>query len=378
MKRLDRWLMRCALFAMPLVTVAARSTSAQGTATLVGVVRDTAGVPIAAAELVLTRGDQVIRTMRTGAQGAFTLDSVSPGLYSAWFRQVGYSTLTYTWDARAGERTEVRPVLRRMLRTLDPVIVRAEEERAMKRTASVLGQVVDDDRKPVDEATVDVIGAGQSGTTRANGGFLFEPMPLGTHVLRVRKIGYAPSVLTVELLGGEQREVIIRMRRLPANLSDVVITARSGFGTNEEEWEALDRRLRWHGSRNFVLGPEDLRRYAGAGLDVVAKSIGVEFAEIRVAHRKGGPTSIMGATRGKVGDLSAFGVAGDACILLNGRTMLHLPLTSFATRNIELLEVYPSRTEVSGSVADRMHGPCQQTSDGHHPTWYVIWLIGEK
>ncbi len=164
-------------------------------ATLTGLVRDSAGNAIADVEVFL-RG--TAHATRTNVRGEFTLAGVAPDSYRAFFRRLGYGSIEFRWSPGAGERTEVTVALERVAQGLDPVIVRAEEDKRYAANASIAGIVVDSLGVPLEEAEVQVIGAKMAGMTRANGGFLFRPLAVGPYVLRVRKLGYTPVTLTVE------------------------------------------------------------------------------------------------------------------------------------------------------------------------------------
>jgi hypothetical protein len=68
------------------------------------------------------------------------------------------------------------------------------------------------------------------------------------------------------------------------------------------------------------------------------------------------------------------------CILLNGRTALYQPLRTIAISDIDLLEIYPPFTEFTGTIVDRFFNrkECRATSAIYHPTYYVVWLEGNK
>jgi hypothetical protein len=98
-------------------------------ARLAGVIKDSLDKPIAEAEVFLR---DVGRGTRTNARGEFTLGDVPPETYEVWFRRLGYESAQYTWSARAGERTEVKVMLHLLPRSLDPVVVRAKEEKTIQ------------------------------------------------------------------------------------------------------------------------------------------------------------------------------------------------------------------------------------------------------
>jgi hypothetical protein len=341
-------------------------------ATLAGVVRDSAGAPLSDVEVVFR---DAARGVRTNARGEFVLADVLPGAHRIWFRRLGYNSVEYDWAARFGVRTEVTVTLHVIPQRLDPVVVRADEDRRMKTSSSILGLVMDGLGNPVPEAEVQLVGANKAGLTLANGGFLFRPLALGKYMIRVRKLGYSPAVMTINLISGDDREVVIRMDRLPVELDPIVSSDRSGYGFRDQQvYEDLERRMRWHNFQTVVLGPDELKRYYGSPLDFAAKAMGV------TAREQGGRTvvrSIMsGPQRLPKATPSEF---GDACILLNGKTSLKQPLSTFTTDDIEFLEVYPPGTDLTGTVGDRMtHQGCKPGGRGRHPTYWVLWLKGEK
>jgi hypothetical protein len=355
-----------ALVAIPAASAFSQATPAPSTATLAGVVRDSTGRAVGDAEVILRDAN---RGTRTNENGEFTLAGVQPGTYLVWFRRLGYTSVEYNWLARTGERTEVKVKLSPIAQTLDPVIVRADEEKRAKGKSSILGLVVDTDGKAIDEAEVQLVGADRVAVTKENGGFLFRPLPVGTYVVRVRKLGYEPNVITLKLEDADDREVIVRMHALATSLDPVVVTERSGYGRDQRRFDDLDRRMRWHNFKSFVLGPDELRRYQGLPLDWAAKALGVPSGT-----RDRGPTSINGRGSRRVASTDD----GDACILLNGKTGLYQPLSSFNIKDIELLEIWPGGTELTGTVGDVIRSPCKPDGLFKHPTYYVIWMKGDR
>ena len=86
----------------------------------------------------------------------------------------------------------------------------------------------------------------------------------------------------------------------------------------------------------------------------------------------------MAGGSAKSGPANLHGAGEFQCLLINGKRFEHLPLNTYGTNETELVEIYPSKAEVTGTVEDKMRPPCQKSSDGTHPTWYVIWLKGAK
>lgn len=343
---MTRWVL---LASAALVAAGVPVAAARAQATLAGVVRDSAGGPVADVEIILRDTN---RGTRTNNRGQFTLADVAPGNYRVWFRRLGYTSVEYNWAARGSERTDVNVGMRMIPRSLDPVVVRADEDKRAKARASILGLVIDSANKAIPEAEVQLVGADMSGLTRDNGGFLFKPLGVGTYVIRVRKIGYSPATVTVQLVENDDREVVVRMTPLAKGLDPVVVTAKSGYDPRDETvWKELERRKRWVNFQSRFLGPEDLKGFYGASLD---------HAMVRT-----------GLARGS----SVLGRPADACILLNGKTPLVQPLSTYTTDDVELLEIYPSGTELTGTVSWYFgREPCMAESRFKHPTYYVLWL----
>jgi hypothetical protein len=349
---------------------AAGQTPAPANATLGGVVHDSAGAPIADAEVIVRDAG---KSVRAGARGEFSVADVPPGTHEVWFRRLGYTSVEYNWKARAGERTEISVTLHAIPRTLDPVVVRAEEDRRMRGSSSILGMVVDTTGTPIDEAEVQLVGADRIAVTRANGGFLFRPLPVGTYLVKVRKLGYQPTMMTVRLEAHDDRQVLLRITPLATQLDAMVIAERSGYGADQRVYDELDERMRWHTFNTIVWGRDDLERFRGWSLDYAVGAMGLPGLEVLAQRRAArGPRSIN--PRGTQQSMSGVGAGvADACILLNGRQQIHQPLSAFSTADLELIEIYPAGTEVTGTVSDHMSGPCKARSLFEHPTYYVLW-----
>ncbi|HEV8217823.1 MAG TPA: carboxypeptidase-like regulatory domain-containing protein, partial [Gemmatimonadaceae bacterium] len=86
--------------ALGIATAAGAQNPAQpplAPATMVGVVRDSTGAPIADAEVVIR---ELTQGTRTNARGEFTLRDIPVGAYQVWFRRLGYRSVDYNWEAR--------------------------------------------------------------------------------------------------------------------------------------------------------------------------------------------------------------------------------------------------------------------------------------
>ncbi|HEY4305248.1 MAG TPA: carboxypeptidase regulatory-like domain-containing protein [Gemmatimonadaceae bacterium] len=353
--------------ASALVVFASASALAQTGSTLTGVVRDSAGAPLADVEVLLRDAG---RGTRTNQQGQFTLEA-PPRSYVAWFRRLGYRSIEYTWAARSGQRVEINIVMPAVPRQLDPVVVRADEDKRAKAHASLLGLVLDSTGTAIPEAEVQLVGADIAGTTRSNGGFLFKPLGIGTYVVRVRKLGYAPSTTTVQLVPDDDHEIVVYMRPLAQSLEPVIIAEKSGYGKDQTIWDELERRKRFQSFQTRFFGPEDLKSFYGADLETATIRMGMNGTRPSIASRQA--RSIMSG--GRPISRAPTPDAGFACLLLNGKDGIYGKLSTYTSDDLEMLEVWPAGTELSGTVSWYFHDThCQANGFIDHPMYYVLWF----
>lgn len=355
------------LFSSALVALVATGALAQTGSALAGVVRDSAGTPLTDVEVILRGAGRATRTNR---RGEFTLEA-APGSYGVWFRRLGYRSVEYTWAARAGTRVEITVALFAIPRQLDPVVVRAQEDKRAKAHASLLGLVLDTSGTALPDADVQLVGADISGTTRANGGFLFKPLGVGTYVVRVRKLGYAPATVTLQLVPNDDREVVVYMRPLAQNLDAFVVMERSGYGRDQKIWDEFEHRKRFQSFQTRLLGPEDLKSYYGVDLATALVRMGLNGPASSIASHQ--VRSINQRGRALAG--APPDEAGFACLLLNGKEGIYDKLSLYTTDDIEMLEVFPRGTELTGTVSWYFHDTrCNTPYLIDHPTYYVLWF----
>lgn len=352
-----------------------RQQRAASAARLIGVVRDSLGHGLPGVEVsILDRPEH----SSTDSSGAFALVDVPPGRYEVWFRRIGFESSQFDWQAHAGEEVSVEAHLRLLPRTLDPVIVRAQEERSLSARSSIGGTVIDTAGVPVPNASIELLGTGRTTITLADGSFRFRHVPAGAVTLRARRLGFAPNVVRTELADRDDRGITLRLRQLPQTLDAVEIRERSGYGASELAWREYDARQRFDKSALSVFfGPDQLRRYGATSLDVVATTSDIaasgELARLRSpsVDIKGGATFGGGMP----------GLPDDACILENGSKARLAPLRSYSAKELEALEYYPPsppETEVTRSVSARFMSirQCAPSGSGDHPAYWVVWRKG--
>jgi hypothetical protein len=80
----------------------------------------------------------------------------------------------------------------------------AEEERG-----SIAGLVTDDEKAPIADAQVALIGLANTTTTDAAGRFTFNGLEAGTYSLSVQRLGYAVAARKVDVVAGEVAQVLL-------------------------------------------------------------------------------------------------------------------------------------------------------------------------
>jgi hypothetical protein len=325
---------------------------------LAGVVRDTTGAPLRDAEIVLPF---VGKSVRTDSAGAFAVLSVAPGAHDVLFRRIGFTSVQFTWTGIEGQRTNVSITLLPLPNTLDPVRVWANESRSLGSRSTISGIVVDSAGVPVAGADVQLIGAGRSTASANDGTFEFRHVPPGTLTLRVRRLGYTPAALMVELGDDDQRAVSLRIRRLVQTLDAVTVTAESGYGASDAAWREFDLREKWRSNSGGAvsIGPKRLQEAGKMPLDFLL-------------------LSYQDAQPGR----SPSRLTGLQCVLENGIQARYIPLGLYAANEVQRVEYYPAALKIAedreytGTVEARVnrYPQCAKNPYGGHAAYFVVWL----
>ncbi len=95
-------------------------------------------------------------------------------------------------------------------------------------TGTVRGEVVrSGDSAPLGGVQISVRGTGLATATAANGRYVLQRVPAGTHTLVFRWVGYAPMESQVTVTGSGETVVNITMDPQPVSLADLTVTAAS-------------------------------------------------------------------------------------------------------------------------------------------------------
>jgi len=175
-------------------------------------VRDTAGVALADAEVILAD-----KRLLTTPQGGFRFDSVTVGTHLITIRLVGYAAIRSPVSVQTGT-WEYNYVLHAAPQVLSTLNVEA-------RRVAIYGTVGDTGFKPLAGVKVQLAGrGGGEALTDSGGRFAFPLASEGQYVVRTVLPGYAEERVFVELKKREGVELAIRLRpsRVIASRADDV------------------------------------------------------------------------------------------------------------------------------------------------------------
>ncbi|MDZ4674228.1 MAG: carboxypeptidase-like regulatory domain-containing protein [Gemmatimonadota bacterium] len=183
-----------------LLLGATQLLAAQELGSITGTVRDSSGVAIGGAEVLLGT-----RRLQTSPQGRFQIDSLPVGDHFLTIRLVGYTALRSPVAIRAG-LNEYNYVLSAAVQSLPTVSVEA-------RRTGLYGTVGDSAFAPLAGARVQLAGRGGGEVlTDSAGRFEFPRASDGQYAVRIVLPGYAEERRFVELKNEEGLELGIRLR----------------------------------------------------------------------------------------------------------------------------------------------------------------------
>ncbi|HEX2723314.1 MAG TPA: carboxypeptidase regulatory-like domain-containing protein [Gemmatimonadaceae bacterium] len=155
------------------------------------------------------------RTMRatTDASGAYRLCGLPPELDALLVASIGASATSPTPVAMTREGVLVKSV------TLLP------PGAAAGAVASLNGVVRSKEGQELSGARINVPGAATTATTAANGRFTLGGLPPGTRTVIVRRVGFFPALMSVDLTSRETRNVNIVLEKYVSTLDTVIVRA---------------------------------------------------------------------------------------------------------------------------------------------------------
>ena len=251
-------------------------------------------------------------------------------------------------------------------------------------SATLIGVVTDTAGRPLENATVTLDALRLITRADARGEFRLAAIPLGTHLITARAIGYEPGSLTIDFPVGGERSRTFALRLTRTTLDSVEVKAKR-FDPRMEEFEE-HRRL---GLGHFLTSAE-LRKSEGQRLSsLLAMVPGLALVNGRANHAwilsKRRPGAI-GASRcepwdadsQRMGRPAAGGSVyipsraemsmGITCacyaqVYLDGRLMNPgmpsdpFDVNSFPTHQLEAIEYYASPSQTPSKYS-RLNSPC--------------------
>jgi hypothetical protein len=134
---------------------------------------------------------------------------------------------------------------------------------AQTKGATIAGEVRSADGRPLDGASVDILGSAFRITTADHGTFRFAGVPAGRYWILVRRIGFTPLRISATLGDGDNRFLPLSLAGLPQHLSEIRVMAEDGM--SRERYQDFFRRA--HTSFGKFLTRDDLAALPG---DLVA------------------------------------------------------------------------------------------------------------
>lgn len=296
-------LLGCNFLLLPAVPVS--GAAQERTQTVLGVVRDARGAPLAGADIFL--GKQ--RTV-SGPNGAFRLE-VAPGRYPLIVRLVGYRAARSEVTVTESEPLQLEFSLRPEPLLLPTIIVEGER-------TGIFGVVGDTAYRAAGGATVTLLGPrGGTVKTDSTGRFAFPEAHGGEYIVRVTYPGYAERRFMVELGRGEGRELAITLT--PG--------ARPAARMENYSFELLRERLLVTSSQRLMRRSE-LERFGTLAL--------CDIPRVRLAQAQ------------------ADARGGELRVLLNGITLV-TSLCAWQADEIDLIEFPPPTRNARRTI--RTRGP---------------------
>ncbi len=127
------------------------------------------------------------------------------------------------------------------------------------QSTTVSGAIRDQDGRPLEGASIEILGTKLRATTTAPGTYRFTAVPAGQHWLLARRIGYTPIRITATVVAGVDRELNFDLERLPQRISELTVLAEGGMNRHRYQ----DFVARSHSAFGTFLTRDDIAAYAG-------------------------------------------------------------------------------------------------------------------
>lgn len=194
--------------------LASNAAAQQPAPTIRGIVRDTAGLPVPAAEVII--GGQ---TVLTSDQGRFAVNGLAPGLYPLIIRKVGYAPVRAQVIVSSALTAELEYQMEEEAARLPTVVVDAVRP-------GIYGTVGDTALRALPGVRVQVAGPrGGVALTDSLGRFAFPEANQGQYMVRVTHPAFAEQRMVVELNPGAGKELALQL--VPGRSLQTIIADRA-------------------------------------------------------------------------------------------------------------------------------------------------------
>jgi hypothetical protein len=329
--RVPRWTgvqALAALFALGVPASAQTPLSSLG-----GVVRNETGQPVEQVQVVLTTGSGT-RAARTNRDGRFRFDGVAAGAHRLRFTRIGFQPVDTTVTAGASPVDLVIGLTR---------VSRLEEVAVVARRLGVYGTVLSrDSLAPVEGARMELLGALRRDTTDATGAFAIDSVKPGTFMLRVSREGFDTQLLSVRV-----------PRDSGVGLDLILVPGYAGRDDHMQGlWTDMAQRINWAGMNASFVGREELMS-RGSSLDLAIR-FAPSFAR------------------------KSMVIDDRACVFVNGIARPNATIRDFAAEEIESIEVYGRRGEITNTLKwpdPRLPcgDPAARPAPGNRAVTIAIW-----
>jgi hypothetical protein len=218
-----------------------------------GTVRDSATGQELSGAVILLVGPSPHSVVRSDQRGTFQFSRVADGRYRLSVRLIGFTETARDVDVN-GSDVSLSIALSSTTQRLDTVRVRA----AVTAVYGVVGASAG--LRPVADASIQVIGSQQKGSSDSSGKFFVAIPKGGSYFLRVHHPGFADQFFPVNVPSDHAVETFVL-------LDSGAVSAGS-----EMAWNDFDERLRWQGQGGSIVSGEEITRNGGSSGDAIRGS----------------------------------------------------------------------------------------------------------
>jgi hypothetical protein len=217
--------------------------------------------------------------------------------------------------------------------------LRAQSDSEPHGTAGILGEVVTSNGEPVRDARINLDGLSSSVISNDTGVFVLPRLPAGSQTVIVRRIGYLPKRIGVELRDGATAALTVVLDKSVQVLDSVRVTAKR-YSSQEEFLAEFEQRKRASPGGIFYT-EEYLRGRVFRDTPDIFRNI----AGLTVS-----PDGVVSLTRG------AASLTDSRCIpaLFIDNVKMDTPLDIIRPHEIRGIEIYKS----AASVPPAYNDPC--------------------